>query len=477
MYYKILFLFALLQFTAFNVFALQKNPNILWIIADDLGNDLGCYGNMDVYTPNLDRLAAEGIRFTNAYATAPVCSPSRSSLITGMYPVSINSLNHRTLDKKPLPRGIAPITAYFRKEGYFCTNADEYREKGKEDYNFDTEYIYDGIDWDERQPDQPFFAQIQIFEPHRPFVSDTEHPVDPDMVQVPPYYPDHPLIRKDWAMYLESIQVLDKKVGAVLDWLEEEGLIDETVIFFFGDHGRPHLRDKQFLYEGGLRTPLIARFPPGMAEKGVVENLVSLIDVSATSLALAGVVLPPHLQGKPFFGDDKEIRKYVYGFRQRMGDAVDDSRSITDGRYKLIWNRMPEVPWMQLSSYKKTSYPAFSLYQYLYEKGELGIPFNLFMAEYKPEIELYDLKDDPYELKNLANTDLFQIIGKQLFQTLKNKITALEHGKETESPETAEKGVKSGRSYGQLKLEKMGLPKEANPSQMVKYWEKELLNK
>ena len=222
---------------------------------------------------------------------------------------------------------------------------------------------------------------------------------------------------------------------------------------------------------------MIARFPPGMAQKGVAENLVSLIDVSATSLALAGVVLPPHLQGKSFFGDDKEIRKYVYGFRQRMGDVVDDSRSITDGRFKLIWNRMPEVPWMQLSSYKKTSYPAFSLYQYLYEKGELGVPFNLFMAGHKPEIELYDLKNDPYELKNLANTDLFQTIGEQLFQTLKNKIMALEHGKETESPGTTEKGVKSGRSYGQLKLEKMGLPKEADPNQMVKYWEKELLNK
>jgi len=457
--------------------ARQKRPNILWIISDDLGNDLGCYGNTDVHTPNLDRLASEGVRFTHAYATSPVCSPSRSSLITGMYPVSINSLSHRTLDKKPLPEGIEPITTYFKQAGYFCANANERRQKGKEDYNFATEYSYDGIDWSERQPGQPFFAQIQIFEPHRPFVPDTARPIDHDKVQIPPYYPNHPLIRKDWAMYLESIQVLDQKVGAVLDRLEAEGLMDETVIIFFGDNGRPHLRDKQFLYEAGLQVPLIVRFPPSMKETGVEENLVSLIDVSATSLVLAGVELPAHLDGKPFWGETKEVRKYVYGFRQRMGDAVDDSRSITDGRYKLIWNRMPEVPWMQLSSYKKISYPAFSLYQYLHEKGELEHPFNLFMADHKPEIELYDLKEDPYESNNLGDTDLFQTMGKQLLQTLQEKITALEKNKEIESLAITEKGVKSGRAYGHSKLEDMGLPKDASPTQMVKYWEKELLNK
>lgn len=455
---------------------LRKKLNILWIVADDLGNDLGCYGNKDVYTPNLDRLADEGIRYTRAYATAPVSSPSRSSLITGMYPVSINSLNHRTIDKKPLPNGIEPITSYFRQAGYFCTNANERKAKGKEDYNFTAEYIYDGIDWSERYLGQPFFAQIQIFEPHRPFVPDIGHPVNPDNVRIPPYYPDHPLIRKDWAMYLESIQVLDKKVGTVLDRLETEGLMDETVIIFFGDNGRPHLRDKQFLYETGLQVPLIIRFPGGKNGPQVCNDLISLIDVSATSLGLAGIEPPGHIQGKFFFGT-KEARKYVYGFKQRMGDAMDDSRSITDGRYKLIWNRMPEVPWMQLSSYKKTSYPAYALYQDLYEKGELDYPFNLFMADSKPEIELYDLQSDPYELKNLAETALFQTKGKQLLQLLKEKMAVLERNTEVESRETTEKGIQSGRSYGQSKLEEMGLPKEASPAQMVKYWEKLLLKK
>src|SRR5690606_29284688 len=151
--------------------------------------------------------------FNRVYATAPVCSPSRSSLITGMYPVSINSLNHRTIDKKPLPAGVEPITSYFKQAGYYCANANERKEKGKEDYNFKTEYIYDGIDWSGRQKNQPFFAQIQIYEPHRPFVKDTEKPINPKQVQIPPYYPNHPLIRKDWALYLESIQVMDKKVG------------------------------------------------------------------------------------------------------------------------------------------------------------------------------------------------------------------------------------------------------------------------
>lgn len=454
----------------------QKKPNILWIISDDLGNDLGCYGNTDVHTPHLDKLAAEGVRFTHAYATAPVCSPSRSSLITGMYPVSINSLNHRMLDKKPLPRGIEPITAYFRQAGYFCVNANERQEKGKEDYNFETGYIYDGIDWTERQAGQPFFAQIQIFEPHRPFVADTERPVNPDDVQIPPYYPNHPLIRKDWAMYLESIQILDKKIGAVLDRLEAEGLMDETIIIFFGDNGRPHLRDKQFLYEAGLQVPLIIRFPPSMQETGVKENLVSLIDVSATSLTLAGIALPPHMQGKPFCGEKKEAGKYLYGFRQRMGDAMDDSRSITDGRYKLIWNRMPAVPWMQLSSYKKTSYPAYALYQALYESGQLSHPFNLFMADSKPEVELYDLQSDPYELKNLANTNRFKTIERKLLQVLKDRLAVLEKDMEIEPPETREKAIRAGRNYGKSRLESMGLSEDSRSAEIVEYWKKKLLN-
>lgn len=477
LFFTILYLLDCLQLTGFGVFAQQKRPNILWIIADDLGNDLGCYDNKDVHTPNLDRLANEGICHTRAYATAPVSSPSRSSLITGMYPVSINSLNHRTIDKKPLPNGIEPITTYFRQAGYFCANANERKEKGKEDYNFDIEYIYDGIDWSEREPGQPFFSQIQIFEPHRPFVPDTGNPVNPDNVNIPSYYPDHPLIRKDWAMYLESIQILDKKVGVILDRLEVEGLMEETVIIFFGDNGRPHLRDKQFLYEAGLQVPLIIRLPGVRKEQQTCHNLVSLIDVSATSLALAGIEPPRHIQGKVFLGPIKETRKYAYGFRQRMGDAVDDSRSITDGRYKLIWNRMPDVPWMQLSSYKKTSYPAYALYEDLYERGQLDYPFNLFMADSKPEIEFYDLQSDPYELNNLACTALFQTKGKALLQILKEKIDTLEKNTEIESPETTARGVQSGRSYGQSRLEGMGLHKEATPAQMVRYWEKQLLKK
>lgn len=452
----------------------QKKLNILWVISDDLGNDLGCYGNGDVHTPNLDRLADDGIRYTHAYATAPVCSPSRSSLITGMYPVSINSLDHRTLDKKPLPKGIEPITTYFRQAGYFCVNANERQEKGKKDYNFETGHGYDGIDWSERQADQPFFAQIQIFEPHRPFVRDMENPVDPDKIQIPPYYPDHRLIRKDWALYLESIQVLDKKIGAILDRLEAEGLLDETVIFFFGDNGRPHLRDKQFLYEGGLQVPLIIRLPGGKNRQHVSDDLVSLIDVSATSLALAGVELPAHMQGKPFLGPMKESRKYVYGFRQRMGDAVDDSRSITDGRYKLIWNRMPAAPWMQLSGYKKTYYPAYALYQALYESGQLSHPFNLFMADSKPDVELYDLRSDPYELKNLANTDRFKIIEHQLMQVLKDRLMVLEKDMEKEPPETMEKAIRAGRNYGKSRLGAMGLSENSSPAEIVDYWEKEL---
>ena len=241
----------------------QEQPNILWINCDDLGRELACYGNPDVYTPNMDKLATEGVRYTKAYANAPVCSASRSSQITGMYPSAINCLYHRTIEKHQLPSGIVPVMEIFRKAGYFCTNgwAHAMHKKGKEDYNFIGKDYFDGTDWKERKEGQPFFAQVQIHEPHRTFVKDESHPQDPEKVKLPECYPDHPLIRADWANYLESVQVADQRVGKIMDRLEEEGLADNTIVILFGDHGRPHLRDKQWLYEGGLAIPLIVRYP------------------------------------------------------------------------------------------------------------------------------------------------------------------------------------------------------------------------
>ena len=456
--------------------AMQK-PNILWINADDLGVELGCYGNKDVKTPNIDRLASQGVRFMHAYTAAPICSPSRSSMITGMYPPSINCQDHRTIDMTELPSGIRPITEYFKEAGYFCTNGNgmDMSKSGKEDYNFKTGNIFDGTDWAQRKSGQPFFAQVQIIYPHRPFVHDPDHPINPDHVHLPDCYPDHPLLRADWALYLESIQQCDKIVGKILDRLEKEGLAENTIVMLFGDNGRPHLRDKQFLYEGGLKVPLIVRWPGKLKTGKVDSQLVSLIDVSGTSMAAAKIPIPAYMQGNVFIGVQAIKRKYIFGFRQRSGEAVDDSRSISDGRYKLIWNRMPEVPWMQMSGYKKLEYPAYAFYYDLYKQGELAQPFDRFMAQQKPEIELYNLKNDPMEFNNLAGKQKYESIKNKLYNTLTNSLKKFEGNMIHEKPETIQKAKESSVSYFQAGMKKIGLREQSTDEDIVKYWENKLI--
>jgi len=457
----------------------EKRPNILWIIADDLGQELSCYGNPDAKTPHMDKLALEGIRYLNAFSTAPTSSPSRSSLITGMYPPSINCHNHRTIDKKELPDGIFPITEYFKQAGYFCTNGDgsDLSKKGKEDYNFTTYQLFDGNDWAQRSPNQPFFAQIQIHEPHRPFVNDKNCPVNPDNIHLPSCYPNLPLLRSDWANYIESIQVCDKLVGQILNRLEEEGLAQNTIVFLFGDNGRPHLRDKQFLYEGGLKVPLIVRWPQKLHPGTVDNRLVSLIDIAATSLAATNIKPPLHMQGKIIFGENSTKRDYILGFRQRAGEALDDIRSISDGRFKLIWNRNPKTPWMQMSGYKKSEYPAYSVYYLLHNQGILKEPYNQFMTKSKPEMELYDLEMDSMELNNLAGNDLYSEIMDELFIVLKEKLQIIEQQTLSESAEAIQQAKEQSGQYYKQSMKSLGLETETTYDQLVEFWQRKLLLK
>lgn len=459
----------------------DKTPlNVLWINADDLGRELACYGNPDIKTPNIDKLAKQGILYTNAYANAPICSSSRSSQITGMYPTTINCLDHRTINMTNLPDGIQPITNYFKEAGYFIANGsgkDYLKKGGKKDYNFIPSIKYDGKDWSERAEGQPFFAQVQIKYPHRVFEKHEQNPIDYKGVTLPGCYPDHSLLKADWALYLESIQKCDDIVGWVMKRLEEEGLAENTVVFFFGDHGRPHLRDKQFLYEGGLQIPLIVRFPEHLKAGTIDDRLVSLVDVAATSLKLANITPKHKLHGKVFIGDEQEERAYVYGFRQRAGDAPDAIRSITDGRYKLIWNQEPERPWMQLSSYKRSEYPAFTLYRVLHKKGELKAPYNQFMADNRPEFEFYDLKEDPNEFNNLANSSTYQIHFKRLKEELQTNLKEYDRNIIPESEVTIQKGKDGSQNYFKKKMKKLGLPEAPSDEELLLYWNKLLLEK
>ena len=375
-------------------------PNVVWIISDDLGPELGCYGYPDVATPNLDQLAASGARFTHAFSTAPVCSSSRTAFQTGQYQTTVGGHHHNTRIKPILTEAFPTVTGLMQKAGYFVSNgrgvkSDKKTAKSHFNFVYKSSEFFDGLDWTERAKGQPFFAQVQIKEPHRAFVkAERAYPNAP----IPPYYPEHPMTRADWANYLASIEVLDQKVGAVLDRLKSEGELDNTLIIFFGDHGRPHVRGKQWLYDGGLHTPLLISWP-GKVKAGVVDRrLVSLLDVMPTTLAAAGVAIPK-LPGANLLDADWKGHDLLFAARDRCGDAPDRIRSVRTRDFKYIRNFHPEIPYTQLSSYKKMQYPVATLMNVMHAQGRWN---TLFMAKTRPKEELYNLASDPHEMKNLA---------------------------------------------------------------------------
>ncbi len=393
----------------------RPRPNILWIIAEDFSPDLACYGAPLIRTPHLDRLASEGVRFTHAYVTGPVCSASRSAIATGMYQTSINAHHHRSHrdDGYRLPENIPLFTHYLRQAGYHTSNvltaAPGLKGAGKTDFNFNVDKPYDGTDWNQRASGQPFYAQVNFPETHRAFRRFPENPVDPAKVTLPPCYPDHPAVREDWAMYLDTAQHLDVKVGKVLDRLRSENLLEETIIFFFGDHGQPMPRGKQFLYEAGIRIPLIVRVPEkyrlaGVNPGSVRDDFVSAIDLTVTTLQLAGIKPPAHMQGQIFLGPGARKRDFIVAARDRCDETVDRIRCVRTARYKYIRNYYPDRPYTQPNVYKDTSYPTLTVMRQLQAEGKLSGPPAQFMAPTRPAEELYDLQADPHEVTNLAGS-------------------------------------------------------------------------
>jgi len=403
------------------LFERKDRPNILWILSEDISPDLSCYGTEAVQTPNLDKLAHQGIRYTNAFTTSPVCSASRSAMITGMYQTSIGVHHHRSHrnDGYTLPEPVRLITEYFREAGYFTANvktaAAGVRGSGKTDFNFQLKKAFDGSDWNQRNPGQPFFAQLSINVTHRGghwknLREKLKNPVDPARVKLPPYYPDHPIAREDWATYLNSIQLMDQYVGKILKRLNDEGLADKTVVIFIGDHGRCHVRGKQWLYDGGIHIPLIVRWPGKLKAGQVCDDLVSAIDISATVLKIAGIEPPKHIEGRVFLGPganavrrpQAEKRNYIIAARDRCDETIDRIRCVRTKRYKYIRNFMPQRPYTQQNRYKERSYPMLNLMKELHAEGKLTPAQALFMAPRKPDEELYDIWNDPYEIHNLA---------------------------------------------------------------------------
>lgn len=396
-------------------------PNILWITCEDMSPNLGCYGDAYAVTPHLDRLASQSVRYLSAFAPIGVCAPSRSTLITGMYASSLGTLHMRCQGQ--LPTEVKCFSEYLRQAGYYCTN------NVKTDYNFTPpKNAWDESStrahWRKRGKDQPFFSVFNITTTHESqirlpedlyrkrtshFTPRERH--DPTKAPLPPYHPDLPEVRRDWARYYDMITVMDSEAGAILRQLEEDGLVDDTIVFFFSDHGSGMPRSKYWLYDSSIHVPLIVRFPARFREPapadpgGTSDQLVSFVDFAPTVLSLAGAAIPAHMQGRAFLGRQAaQPRDYVFGFRNRMGTRTDMIRCVRDHRYKYIRNYMPFMPYFrhQYPAYH-IQIPTMRIWQQLAEEGKLTGPPAQFMTLTKPSEELYDTRSDPWEIRNLAS--------------------------------------------------------------------------
>jgi len=388
----------------------SERPNILWITCEDMSSNLGCYGDKYAVTPNLDRLSARGVRYTHVFSHAGVCAPSRSGLITGMYPTSLGS--HHMRCSTTLPEFVKCIPEYLRDAGYFCTN------QSKTDYNFPVPpnaWDVPGggkAHWRNRRPGQPFFSVFNLTITHesriRAKYDKLEH--DPAKAVLPPYLPDTPLIRRDWARYHDLITQMDGQAGKLLAHLEEDGLADDTIVFFFSDHGVGLPRAKQWIYDAGMQTPLIVFFPEKyrhLASAGpgsVVDRLVSFVDIGPSVLSLVGLDIPEHVQGVPFLGPRAgEPREYVYGVRDRMDERYDMNRTVRDRRYKYHRNYFPTRPFAPWLDYME-KLATMQEWRRLKAEDKLSGVTAFFMQDTKPVEELYDIKADPYEQVNLADS-------------------------------------------------------------------------
>ena len=433
-----------LLFVAVSAFAAQAavhdRPNILWITAEDMSPTLGCYGDFYATTPNIDQFAQRSIRYTHAFATAPVCSPSRSCLITGCYATSLGTAQMRSAF--PLPNFIRGFPALLREAGYYTTN------NFKTDYNTSSANRLIQESWDESSTrahwrnrpttgDQvkPFFSVFNIMTSHQSrsmvwtqdrFRDEVQSQLsasqyhDPDQAPLPPYYPDTTVTRRIVARYYDCVTAMDAQVGEILQQLDEDGLADDTIVFFYSDHGSGLPRHKRLLHDSGMHVPLLVHFPEKwqhlapLAAGSPTNRLVSFVDFAPTVLRLAGIDPPVYMQGHPFLGDgvDKSAeRDFVFGHRDRIDEVIDLSRSVRDKQYLYIRNYLPQLSWNQFSSYSDLSEIRHELY-YLAEQGH-GAPSQMhYVGPQKPAEEFYDCQSDPNNIHNLADSPDAQLQAK-----------------------------------------------------------------
>ncbi len=438
-------------------------PNILWFVVDDMSANFSCYGEKTIATPNVDRLAKEGVRFSRAYVTAPVCSPCRSALVTGMYQTTIGAHHHRSGRgelKIELPAEVTPTPKLFQQAGYYtCIGSGladlDYRglpfgagkgkkgknaagsRLGKTDYNFEWDRrIYDSHDWADRKPGQPFFMQVQLHggklregaeaarvqfreRAKRELGAGT----DPAKVTLPPYYPRDPVLLQDWADYLDSVRLTDLHVGRVLGRLEKEGLLADTLIIFMTDHGISHARGKQFLYEEGAHVPMIMR-GPGLPAGQVRADLVEHIDLAAVSLAAAGITVPSWMQGKDVLAPGYAKREEAFSARDRCDETTEKIRSLRTDKFIYVRNYHPGRPHLQPCAYKDGK-PIVQKLRELHASGSLDpLAEKILFSPTRPKEELYELATDPHQTRDLAGDPAYASVLEDHRRRLDAKLSA-----------------------------------------------------
>ena len=419
-----------------------ERPNILWVFLEDTAPLLGAYGNSLVNTPNIDNLARQGVLYEKVFMPAPVCSASRSSIITGVMSTTLGTHNHHSSRTQEsaiyLPDDLRTIPELFKDSGYFTFN------NGKDDYNFvyDRKALYSQdykmhplygksgvhLELATLKDKQPFFGQIQLKGGKEIFAASfkeqVKNPVDRSKVVLPPYLPNHPAIVEEYANHLDAIQITDEKVGEIIENLKRSELLKNTVVFFFSDHGMRMTRNKQFLYDGGLHVPLIIadftntnkNIPSGKKN----SNLISGLDLGTSSLALAGIPIPEYMEGKNIFENPESSREYVISTRDRCDFTIDRIRSVRSKDFKYIRNFKTDRPYTQPTYMDFDGIEFVQVMRQLHTDKKLNTAQDRFMSDERPSEELYDLKNDPYELNNLASNPKYGDVLKEYADVLVN---------------------------------------------------------
>lgn len=406
-------------------------PNILWLTCEDIGPHLGAYGDKYATTPNLDRFAARSLRYRTCWSNAPVCAPARTTIISGLYPTSTGAEHMRSMTR--LPAGMKMYPQYLREAGYYCTN------NSKEDYNLEKPgQVWDESSakahWKNRKAGQPFFAVFNILITHESQIRRRPHTLvhDPAKAPLPAYHPDTPEVRHDWAQYYDNITTMDQQIGSRLKELEDAGLAEDTIVFFYSDHGSGMPRSKRWPYDSGLHVPFIVHVPKKfqpLAPKdytpgGQTDRLASFVDLAPTVLSLAGIQPLEAMQGIAFLGKFAgPPRTHLHGFRGRMDERYDMVRSVRDQRYVYVRNYLPHKVYGQYLDYMFQT-PTTRVWKQLYDEGKLKPPQTYFW-QIKPAEELYDLQTDPDEVRNLAGSAQHQDILKRLRQVQQEQARAI----------------------------------------------------